>query len=55
MKSVSEEKDKKLEEDMPEENTPEEEKAGQPVQEEPADQPVQEEAAGGETPSKSEK
>ena len=44
---MAEEKDKKLEEDMPEENTPEEEKADQPVQEEAA--------AGEETASKSEK
>ena len=44
---MAEEKDKKLEEDMPEENTPEEEKADQPAQEE--------EAAGEETASKSEK
>ncbi|MBD5518428.1 MAG: nucleotide exchange factor GrpE [Lachnospiraceae bacterium] len=47
MRTVAEEKDKKLEEDMPEENTPEEEKADQPVQEEAA--------AGEETASKSEK
>ena len=44
---MAEEKDKKLEEDMPEENTPEEEKADQPVQEEAA--------AGEEAASKSEK
>ena len=44
---MAEEKDKKLEEDMPEENTPEEEKADQPAQEEAA--------AGEETSSKSEK
>ena len=44
---MAEEKDKKLEEDMPEENTPEEEKADQPAQEEAA--------AGEETASKSEK
>ena len=47
MRTVAEEKDKKLEEDMPEENTPEEEKADQPAQEEAA--------AGEETASKSEK
>lgn len=44
---MAEEKDKKLEEDMPEENTPEEEKTDQPAQEEAA--------AGEETASKSEK
>ena len=44
---MAEEKDKKLEEDMPEENTPEEETADQPAQEEAA--------AGEETASKSEK
>lgn len=44
---MAEEKDKKLEKDMPEENTPEEEKADQPAQEEAA--------AGEETASKSEK
>ena len=47
MRTVAEEKDKKLEEDMPEKNTPEEEKADQPAQEEAA--------AGEETASKSEK
>ena len=47
MRTVAEEKDKKLEEDMPEENTPEEEKTDQPAQEEAA--------AGEETASKSEK
>ena len=47
MRTVAEEKDKKLEKDMPEENTPEEEKADQPAQEEAA--------AGEETASKSEK
>lgn len=53
---MSEEKDKKLEEDMPKQNMPEEEKAEPPVQEETAEQPVQEEAASsGEPTSKSEK
>ena len=52
MRSVSEEKDKKLEEDMPEENTTEE----NPPEEEKEDRPAQEEAAAGEeTASKSEK
>ncbi len=52
MRSVSEEKDKKLEEDMPRENTSEENM----TEEEKADQPAQEEAAAGEeTSSKSEK
>ena len=47
---MAEEKDKKLEEDMPEENTPE------APEEEKADQPAQEEAAAGEeAASKSEK
>ena len=49
---MSEEKDKKLEEDMPEENTSEE----NVTEEEKANQPAQEEAAAGEeTASKSEK
>ncbi|MDE7231565.1 MAG: nucleotide exchange factor GrpE [Lachnospiraceae bacterium] len=52
MRIVSEEKDKKLEEDMPEENTSEE----NVTEEEKANQPAQEEAAAGEeTASKSEK